>query len=589
VQSSPGVQQAPASFPEEDEAPGDDAWPPFDGEALPIDLWTQMDLGERWPEPLTPLTWSTGAAMTEQSMNEQLAGIRAEFAGRLRWIKRAYGRAYLNEGGMLHVYVDGIGMPGPMIAASMTGVGDFTPQQMGWQWGKVLRHAGFFTRSMTAWERAVRRYEKDFAQIDGWVDAFMARSLGDEARLPDAALWREYEEVWWPRVTHYLRAHTYATSLSITAFGQVEGLAGRWLGDAALARDLAGGISGVIAAEIVPGLQQMAATLRRLGLAEAVRDLAPESAYTALRGNPAARPFLDELGAFLQRHGHRCMSEAEFLHPRWIEAPAQVLAALQPYLDMTKVETGAGDEGAIARRAAAQEQVQALPAPKRAYFEWAIRRLHRLARARDNGQHYLVKLMLPVRRIFAVLGERWARRGWLAAPEEFFFLVLPEIEQVVAAGNPGGRDLAAVAARRRLARDYWLRHPAPDALDAQGKPVALAAQAEASDAGEVLIGLAASAGQATGRARVVLSPADAGALEWGDILVTRSTDPGWTPVFSRISGVVLEVGGLLSHGAIVAREYGLPAVVNLPRVTERIPDGATLTVDGSVGRVLIHK
>jgi pyruvate,water dikinase len=333
----------------------------------------------------------------------------------------------------------------------------------------------------------------------------------------------------------------------------------------------------------------MAATLGRLGLAEAVRSLPPEAAYAALRGNPAARPFLDKLDAFLQRHGHRCMSEAEFLHPRWIEDPAQVLAALQPYLDGPDDGADALDKGAVGRRAAAEEQVRALPAPKRAYFEWALRRLHRFARVRDNGQHYLVKLMLPVRRIFAVLGERWARRGWLAVPANFFFLVLPEIEQVIDAGNPGGRNLAAIAARRRLARDYWLRHPAPDVLDAQGKPVTLAARAEDTAEGEVLIGLAASAGRATGRARVVLSPAEAGALERGDILVTRSTDPGWTPVFSHIGGVVLEVGGLLSHGAIVAREYGLPAVVNLPGVTGRIPDGATLTVDGSAGRVLVHR
>ena len=90
----------------------------------------------------------------------------------------------------------------------------------------------------------------------------------------------------------------------------------------------------------------------------------------------------------------------------------------------------------------------------------------------------------------------------------------------------------------------------------------------------------------TGRVRVILSPQEATSLQPGDILVTRATDPGWTPVFALISGVVLEIGGQLSHGAIVAREYGLPAVVNVAGATRRIADGEKITVDGSTGVVV---
>jgi phosphoenolpyruvate synthase/pyruvate phosphate dikinase len=86
---------------------------------------------------------------------------------------------------------------------------------------------------------------------------------------------------------------------------------------------------------------------------------------------------------------------------------------------------------------------------------------------------------------------------------------------------------------------------------------------------------------------VVLTPAEAARLQPGDILVTRATDPGWTPVFSIIGGAVLEIGGALSHGAIVAREYGLPAVVNVPQATQRIKDGQRIQVDGSRGQVLL--
>jgi pyruvate,water dikinase len=104
-------------------------------------------------------------------------------------------------------------------------------------------------------------------------------------------------------------------------------------------------------------------------------------------------------------------------------------------------------------------------------------------------------------------------------------------------------------------------------------------------AGTALRGSPASAGQATGRARVVLDPLGA-RLEPGDILVAPSTDPGWTPLFLTAGGLVMEMGGAMSHGAVVAREYGIPAVVGLAGATERIPDGATIVVDGTAGTVV---
>ena len=112
-----------------------------------------------------------------------------------------------------------------------------------------------------------------------------------------------------------------------------------------------------------------------------------------------------------------------------------------------------------------------------------------------------------------------------------------------------------------------------------------AATAGTLPAGTVLSGIAASAGRARGTARVIHHPREANRLQPGDILVTRATDPGWTPLFPLVGGVVLEVGGLLSHGAIVAREYGIPAVINVPGATQRIPDGQVVTVDGTAGRV----
>jgi pyruvate,water dikinase len=347
----------------------------------------------------------------------------------------------------------------------------------------------------------------------------------------------------------------------------------------------------VIAAEIVPSLWRMAQEIDALGLARIVLEQPPESALAELRRTPAAQGVMREFDAFLARHGHRCMSEAEWLHPRWVEAPEIVLESIGGYL---RAGDGYNPSGAAAKaesdRLAATAAVEArLGRLQRVQFRRLLDRVHRFMLARDNGQHYLVKMMLPVRRLYATLGARWAARGWLAQPDDFFFLVVEEVEAVVADGgpHPARLDLAAIAAARKQAYVAWFEQPMPDVLDAEGQPIAFAAAQEQGADGLVLVGLGASRGEYTGKARVVMTPQEAAGIRPGEVLVTRATDPGWTPVFSVIGAAVIEIGSTLSHAAIVAREYGLPAVVNLPQATQLIADGRMIRVDGSTGRVTL--
>jgi phosphoenolpyruvate synthase/pyruvate phosphate dikinase len=549
LQSRPVTSVAAPSGP-----PGDDAWPELAGlPAQPFDFWTQQDLGERWPDPVTPLTWSISEPMTQQSMDRMVAGLKAPYAGKIRWCKRAFGHAYMNEGALLFAYTDGFGMPLQLIAGGLTHPGARPAGAEKWQIGKMLRHLPVYWEVATSWERNANRFAADFPQIDRWIDDFMARNLSD---LSDPALLTEARDVWFARILQYIAYHTNVTSLSMAALTQMEKLLDQRLGDASLAHTLAGGLSGVITAEIAPALWEMAQTLKRLGLDHLVAETSPGAALVALRAAPQATPFLEQFDRFLQRHGHRCMVEAELFYPRWVEAPEQVIQSLGVYLQM-QTAPAAVNADAARRRAEATAQVEArLNRFQRRSFHTTLTRLHRFTRLRDNGQHYVVKLLLPMRHLYAELGKRWARRDWLAAPEDIFFLVAEELTAVTTTGEPhtAGLDLAQVVTDRRAAYEYWFTQPTPDALNAQGAPVI----AEVSS-GDILTGIAASPGQATGRARVVLTPAAAATLQPGDILVTRATDPGWTPVFSLIGGAVLEIGGALSHGAIVAREYGLPA------------------------------
>ncbi len=570
--------------------PGDDAWPPLvEKPPRPYDLWSQADLGERWPDPVTPLTWSTWKPITEESMGESFAGLKDPWIDEIEWTRRAYGRAYLNEGAMAYVLHRGYGMPATSFAEGMGSAPELVERYSGWKWGTALRRGPLMLGMMREWGRLIDKFEHDFPQIDLWVNEFMGRDL---TSLPDQALWDEATDRWYPRLLEYLNSHAASTSQSMNAYTQMEGMLRRWLDDPAAIQGLVTGIDGVIQAEIAPSLWELAQAVRRQGLEGILLENDPETALELLADHPDAGPVLARLANFLERHGHRCAVEAEWLHPRWWERPALVMEQVASYLR-------AGDDFDPAQvletqRAAQAEAVRTVTARlnvlQRPFFRRSLRRLLHLVRMRDNGQHYLVKLILPIRHIYAELAWRWADRGWLDEADDFFFLATEELREVLAHTTGVDEtqtrpplDLAVIARARREAWRHWMEQPTfPPLLDAAGDPVFLPTD---SEDGGAIQGIGASRGQVTGRARVILSPSEASRIQPGDILVTRSTDPGWTPVFALIKGVVLEMGGQLSHGAIVAREYGLPAVVNAPGVTQRIPDGATITVDGATGQV----
>lgn len=572
--------------------PGDDAWPPLTQKpAQPFDLWTQADLGERWPDPVTPLTWSTWQPITEKSMQDSFNRLREPWLAEIQWTRRVYGRAYLNEGALAYALHWGYGMPAASFSEGMGGAPELVQEYSRWRWGIALRRAPLLASMVLKWNRLIDQYEQEFPRIDQWVKEFQERNLAD---LSDQALWEEARQVWYARALTYLDSHAAATSQSMNAYTQMESLLTRWLGDPSALQTLVTGIDGVLQAEIVPMLWSLTQTVRRQGLSHLFLENDGATALEQLNRHPQAEPVLSQLALFLERHGHRCAIEAEWLHPRWWEQPAQVIEQISGYLQADETfDPSQSQRSQKALRLQTEQEVQARLNPLQALiFRRSLARLHRLIRMRDNGQHYLVKLILPIRHIYGQLAHRWAKRELLDQARDFFFLAEEEIGTVIGRSfGEGGQDeltdlnLPQLAADRRLAWEYWMAQSTfPSVLDAAGRPTATPSE-ENDENSTVLQGIGASPGRATGRARVILSPAEAVDLKPGDILVTRSTDPGWTPVFALIGGVVLEMGGQLSHGAIVAREYGLPAVLNVRGATRRIRDGQQISVDGGSGQV----
>jgi pyruvate,water dikinase len=193
---------------------------------------------------------------------------------------------------------------------------------------------------------------------------------------------------------------------------------------------------------------------------------------------------------------------------------------------------------------------------------------------RETAKFYLMLGYEQIRRALLELDRRYQLDGGI------FYLIPDELPQLVS-----GKTFNEVIATRKTRRELMLQIEVPDvifsdALENIGAPIA-------TDAAEIYTGVGVSTGVATGKARVLLNPADVRPSDRDYILVCPSTDPAWTPLFLHAAGLVMERGGILSHGAVVAREYGVPAVANIPNATQHIADGQMLQVDGNQGTVSI--
>lgn len=242
-----------------------------------------------------------------------------------------------------------------------------------------------------------------------------------------------------------------------------------------------------------------------------------------------------------------------------------------------------------------------LPFWVRPVARWLAANARASAARREAGKSALAALYEPVRMLALEIGRRLAAAGVLDASEDVFHLCWADL-QAYLGGEWDGAGARVLVADRKGRREAWLAEEADDwyVLDAEGRSAHLpAAAAPAAGAavpvpedlrdrqGTRLAGVGVAAGRAAGRARIVRHPEHGHRLVRGEILIAPSTDPGWTPLFLRAAGVVMEIGGYLSHGAIVAREYGIPAVVNIPGLLGTVTDGQPVTMDGDSGWILI--
>ncbi|MCE2415762.1 hypothetical protein J4G07_17395 [Candidatus Poribacteria bacterium] len=283
---------------------------------------------------------------------------------------------------------------------------------------------------------------------------------------------------------------------------------------------------------------------------------------------------------FLKDYGHRGVDEFELAQPRWREDTTyleQIVASFQQENAESSFSKDDGAKQQIEQRESAEKELAAHLKNKtglRKQIESELDFTRRYMPFRETAKFYLMLGYEQIRRALLELDRRYRLDGGV------FYLVADELRRLT-----NGEVFSDLITARKTKRELMLQIEVPDVifsdtLDQIGISIPL-------EAVDTLTGVGVSAGVATGHARVLLTPTDVRPSDRNYILVCPSTDPAWTPLFLPAAGLVMERGGILSHGAVVAREYGVPAVANIPNATRRIADGQMLQVDGNHGTISI--
>ncbi|MBN1433828.1 hypothetical protein JW921_03655 [Candidatus Fermentibacterales bacterium] len=572
----------------------------------PVPVWSNWNISETLPDPLTPLAWSLWRDEILPPVTRRLFGIPegSPLEAHMRPIDLVNGRAYFNLNCMLSL--PGVGRLVPSMVALMDRraadsigraieEGLVQPRQL--PGNRLVRSARMIAAGARSLSRLSRGVLPARAMMTLERGSKRVRSRPPVATLSDGELLKELELLGADE-TRDLRDGLQMEIVAILVYRIALRLYARTPWAAEL---LAAGIPGNPTTEISLSLEDLTQKAKGLGqLLEA--DGAGLAGFRDRLGSTShGREWLAELDGFLDAFGHRGPGEFDPGVPRWEDEPERivelVVAGLRSPLAggalRTRMERLYADRRSTLERAVRERCWLVRP-----LLRAAARMVERYMPLREAPKHHALRVFQRIRKAALELGGRLEDRSLLGRADDIFYLEKPEIAEVIRTGSlPGG--LGHEIAVRRLRHEYFARNGAPPLVRGSGSPMegctpgtAVSAREpeeprpHALPAGVELKGTPVSGGCVQGRVCIMSEP-DAGRLQVGGILVAVYADPGWTPLFPRAAAVVMEGGGMLCHAAVVAREMGVPAVFGLKDATSLLHDGALVRVDGSAGTVTL--
>ena len=562
---------------------------PEGGEATTV--WSSANVGEALPGVATPFTWSVAGDYSESGFRKAFGTLGCTVPKHARLVGNVHGRFYLNLTEFMRIaaqvpWLD----PRTLVELGGGSGGDELANQIG-----DVSRSGFYARLPLTATRLLReqlRLDDHVARFEHEAEqSFRLHNALDLAILPDEGVARKIRDV----QTLLERTGDVMLTCASSALGThiiLKGVLSRVAGPEGaerLAHDLTRGIRDLESARPAIGVMRIVDLARRDP--EALDVLVQENAtVTAIPSGPVKRALIN----FLDLYGDRAVREAELSTPRWKEDPKPVLAMIrvalrghardvEPQLARAKSEADAEMQRLVPRLKFAQQTL----------VRHLVARAQKAARRREQMRTQVTRVLGMLRdvaldadrrllRLVPELARDWADlRGAgspLGATHTVFFLTVDEVANALRASRT---DLAPLVRARRA--EYMRDQARPDPPTTFiGTPPSVQLPPAG---GDIMKGMGASSGIVEGNARVLLSASQMSDLQPGEILVVHTTDVGWTPLFCIAAGVVTELGGPLSHAAVVARELGVPSVVNVDSVTRALKTGDRVRVDGDRGIV----
>lgn len=546
-------------------------------------IWSSANLREVVPGVLSPLSWDHLRFLLEELIPLPFTAAGCALPEGIPWVRLHLGRAYFNLTAMVSAYWNVFGLKDETIR-QMVG-GHHPTVSIPRRENGRSRITPFFRRLwnglrlVAAVHLAELRAGPLSRRIWSWVEQERTRDLSSltNGQLLKAALELE-------RPAHQIGPVFQMVNMAAGGLlKQLEDLLERRLPGRgqAYAHALLTGRTQITSAEHGFRLAQLgnmalqAPDVRSFLLREPFQP----AAWVEL---PPQSPFRIEFERFLKEFGHRGVQECDISVPRWAEDPSFLLQTIRQHV-LSGVSLSAKPD--TKRRAAAETEVfAALKGPVAWFVRLLVMRAQQTSARREESKSVFIKLSVITRKYALEIGRRMVVAGTIDQTDDVFFLSWFDVTAWLLEEWDGFGARSLVTSRRR-ALEHWRTCSPPDWVMANGE--ADYAEPEASLAAQTLVGIGASSGTVTGIARVVHSLDEASNLEPGEILVAPGTDPAWTPLFLRAAGLITESGGLISHAVIVAREYGLPAVVNVSKATQIIRTGDRLRLHGGAGRLEI--
>lgn len=394
-----------------------------------------------------------------------------------------------------------------------------------------------------------------------------------------------------------LGLHIQCTSMAFSAFGLIHNIIRRNIG-LQEAREfdirMTGDFHDMTTAEQVIAIWDLAqAASNNQRVQEALfTNKSPEAIISQWRTSPDSNSFLALWDAFVEKFGDRGTEEFELAAAHWDENPSMVFRMMRESIRHRLPDPRESLSRKQAESVRSAQSMLELIREKSSPFEtFFFRRLisvyQKMVRNRENMKYAVVVRFNALRKLFVALGDILHLRGLLESREDIFFLTHQEISTLARTAPLPSSDTFALVTERKTRHEGYLKIAPYDLwISSNGREMPLNISSSPNGS-RILRGIGCSSGQITGKACIITSVPKNVTFDQNSIIVAPSIDPGLTPLFLSSIGVVTEIGGILSHGATVAREYGIPAVVGVPHATQVIQEGQQITVDGSAGLVYL--